>query len=152
MAKQTGVGIALSTAGVNVGWFSGTTKPTSSSSLQVLYDIKSVPSLNPEPNTLDSTVLAEEEYKTYIAGLKDLGGALSFTANYTNELASDWDLLLADQTTNNGFVWIGIKHPDITKTVVFKAQASPLGLPEMGVDAIMEIDCFLTPMSAPEWV
>ena len=81
------MGIALSTAGVTVGYAVETvkgTRPTSGYTL--IPDIKEVPEMNPEPETLETTTLAETEFKTYIEGLKDLGGALAFTANYTTEV------------------------------------------------------------------
>ena len=81
------MGVAINTAGVTVGYAveaTAGTRPTTG--YTVIPDIKSVPELNPSPETLESTNLMETEYKTYIEGLKDLGGALSFTANLTKEL------------------------------------------------------------------
>ena len=54
-----------------------------------IFGIKSTPSLNPAPDTIETTTLDELEYKTYVDGLKDLGGALEFTFNLTEELVND---------------------------------------------------------------
>ena len=89
------MGVALNTAGVTVGYAveaSAGTRPTTN--YIEIPDIKEVPEMNPEPETLETTVLKETEYKTYIEGLKDLGGALSFLANYTEELSTAWDTLV----------------------------------------------------------
>ena len=51
-----------------------------------LPEIKEIPEMNPTPDTLETTSLDNLEYKTYVDGLKDLGGALSFTANFTQDL------------------------------------------------------------------
>ena len=83
--------INLSTAGVQL-WYaveaSAGTRPTSGYTR--IYGIKSTPSLNPAPDTLETTTFDETEYKTYIDGLKDLGGALEFTFNLTEALNTAW--------------------------------------------------------------
>ncbi len=38
---------------------------------------KSIPDFNPEPSTHETTSLNAIEWKTYIQGLKDIGGAVS---------------------------------------------------------------------------
>lgn len=49
-------------------------------------DITSIPAISGDPNMLDTTVLAETQQKTYIAGLKDNGGSMSYNAWLTPEL------------------------------------------------------------------
>ena len=76
--------INLSTAGVQLLYAVEATKGTRpTSGYTRIKGIKSTPSLNPSPETLETTTLDETEYKTYIDGLKDLGGALEFTFNLT---------------------------------------------------------------------
>ena len=61
------MGIALSTAGVTIGYATETTvgtRPTTG--YTVIPDIKEIPEMNPEPETLETTTLAATEYKTYI--------------------------------------------------------------------------------------
>ena len=65
------------------------TRPTTG--LTKIPEIKSVPSFNPSPETIDSTTLEETEYRTYVEGLKDLGGALEFSANITADLITAWE-------------------------------------------------------------
>ncbi len=149
------MGIALSTAGVTVGYAveaTAGTRPTTG--YKVIPDIKEVPEMNPEPETLESTTLAETEYKTYIEGLKDLGGALSFLANYTTELETVWgDLVEAYQTAKatSKAVWFEVKHPQLEKSVFFTGQPSAMGLPAMSVNAILETNLYITPTNAPAW-
>lgn len=149
------MGIALSTAGVTVGYAVETaagTRPTTG--YTNIPDIKEVPEMNPEPETLESTTLAETEFKTYIEGLKDLGGALSFLANYTTELEDVWTKLVeAYQTAkaDNKSVWFEVKHPGLTKSVFFTGQPSAMGLPAMSVNAILETNLYITPTNAPAW-
>ena len=59
--------IDLSTGGCSVQYAAETsagTRPTSG--YQKLTGIKSIPDLDPEPSSLDTTTLDETEYKTYI--------------------------------------------------------------------------------------
>lgn len=148
------MGIAISTAGVTVGYAVETTagtKPTAGYTL--IPDIKKTPSLNPSPNGLDSTVLSETEYKTYINGLKDLGGSLEFTANLTEALITAWGELTTAFAglTGGKQIWFEIKHPDLTKSVFFKGEPTKIGLPEFTVDVVSEVSLFVAPISALAW-
>lgn len=149
------MGVAINTAGVTVGYAVETaagTRPTTG--YKVIPDIKSVPELNPSPETLESTNLMETEYKTYIEGLKDLGGALSFTANLTKDLISVWDELVKAYETaqaSGKATWFEIKHPKLEKSVFFSGQPSKTGLPAIEVNSILETNLYITPTGAPEW-
>ena len=149
------MGIALSTAGVKVKYAVEETKGTRpTSGYTDIPDIKEVPEMNPEPETLESTTLAETEYKTYIAGLKDLGGALSFLANHTEELMAEWDKLITafkEAKKEDKAVWFDIVHPGLTKTVSFKGEPSAMGLPQMGVSSVLETNLYITPLNEPQW-
>ena len=88
--------IELSTAGVSLQYAVEVTageRPTTG--YAPITGIKSIPSLNPAPDTIETTDLSQTEFKTYIDGLKDLGGALEFTANLTQELQTLWDTIVA---------------------------------------------------------
>ena len=147
------MGIALNTAGVTFGYAveaTAGTRPTTGYLL--IPDIKEIPEMNPEPETLESTTLAETEYKTYIEGLKDLGGALSFLANYTTELETAWSALMeAYEGADGKAVWFEVKHPKLDKSVFFTGQPSAMGLPAMSVNNILETNLYITPTNAPVW-
>jgi hypothetical protein len=149
------MGIALSTAGVTVGYATESTvgtRPTTG--FKIIPDIKEIPEMNPEPETLETTTLAATEYKTYIEGLKDLGGALSFTANYTTELETEWSALVTAYTTaktSGKSIWFEVKHPQLTKSVFFTGQPSAMGLPGMSVNSVLETNLYITPTNAPVW-
>lgn len=149
------MGIAISTAGVTFGYAvetSAGTRPTTG--YTIIPDIKEIPEMNPEPETLESTTLSETEFKTYIEGLKDLGGALSFLANYTTELETVWAELVAAYKAaveENKSVWFEVKHPKLEKSVFFAGQPSAMGLPAMAVNNILETNLYITPTNAPAW-
>jgi hypothetical protein len=149
------MGIAISTAGVTFGYAVETakgTRPTTGYTL--IPDVKEIPEMNPEPETLETTVLSETEFKTYIEGLKDLGGALSFLANYTSELETVWaDLVTAYKAAmaEGKATWFEVKHPKLEKSVFFTGQPSAMGLPAMAVGNVLETNLYITPTNAPAW-
>jgi hypothetical protein len=115
---------------------------------------QNIPEMNPEPETLETTDLSQTEFKTYIEGLKDLGGALSFLANYTTELEEVWGELVSAYKAaiaEEKATWFEIKHPKLDKSVFFTGQPSAMGLPAMSVGSVLETNLFITPTNAPAW-
>ena len=149
------MGIAISTAGVTFGYAVEATKGTRpTTGYTVIPDVKEIPEMNPEPETIETTVLSETEFKTYIEGLKDLGGALSFLANYTTELETVWgELVEAYKTAADAdkATWFEVKHPKLEKAVYFTGQPSAMGLPAMSVGNVLETNLYITPTNAPKW-
>lgn len=145
--------IDLSTAGVQLLYAveaTAGTRPTTGYTR--IRGIKSTPSLNPAPDTLETTTLDELEWKTYIDGLKDVGGALEFTFNLTEELVSAWDTLMdayeAGKLANKA-TWFCILIPGLTKAFFFTGNPSDMGLPETEVNTVLEITNYITPTNAP---
>lgn len=149
------MGIAISTAGVTFGYAVEATKGTRPvTGYTLIPDVKEIPEMNPEPETIETTVLSETEFKTYIEGLKDLGGALSFLANYTTELETVWAELVAEYKSaadEDKSVWFEVKHPKLDKSVFFTGQPSAMGLPAMAVGNVLETNLYITPTNAPAW-
>jgi hypothetical protein len=149
-----GKAINLSTAGIKLGYAVEQTageRPTTG--FKRIYGAKSTPSLNPSPDTLETTTLDELEYKTYIDGLKDLGGALEFTFNLTEELITAWDELMTAYETakaSGKATWFVIVIPGLTDAFFFTGNPSNMGLPETTVNSVLEITNYITPTNAPE--
>lgn len=119
-----------------------------------LKGVKTIPSMNPAPETIETTSLNETEWKTYIDGLKDMGGALEFTFNLTEELITTWNTLMEAYTTaknGNKSIWFLVYVPGLTKNIYFTGNPSEIGLPEMSVSSVMEVTNYVTPTNAPEW-
>ena len=146
--------INLSTAGVQLHYAveaTAGTRPTTGYTR--IYGAKSTPSLNPSPETLETTTLDETEYKTYIDGLKDLGGALEFTFNLTQDLIDSWDALMTAYETAKAAgkaTWFTIVVPGLTESFYFTGNPSNMGLPETSVSSVLEITNYITPTNAPE--
>ena len=145
--------INLSTAGIQLLYAveaTAGTRPTTGYTR--IKGIKSTPSLNPAPDTLETTTLDELEYKTYIDGLKDLGGALEFTFNLTEELVTTWETLMdayESAKLANKATWFAIVVPGLTKAFFFTGNPSDMGLPETDVNRVLEITNYITPTNAP---
>ena len=143
----------LSTPGMTLQYATVTppgTRPTTG--YIKIPEVKSMPSFNPSPNTIDSTTLEETEYMTYVQGLKDLGGALEYGANLTEDLIEAWDTLMEayDTAIEGGKqVWFAVVHPKLTNATYFVGTPAPLGLNEAEVDAMLETTLYITPNSAP---
>lgn len=145
--------IDLSTAGAHMLYAVETTAGTRPTSGYIdLPGIKSTPSLNPAPDTLESTTLNETEWKTYVTGLKDLGGALEFTFNLTQSLLDTWDTLMDSFNVAKAAgksVWFVIVIPGLTNAFYFRGDPSDSGLPEMEVNSVLETVMYITPTAAP---
>lgn len=145
----------LSTAGVLVKYAVGadaSTRPTTG--YTTIDNIKSTPDLNPEPSNLEVTDLSDTQWKRYIAGLKDPGGALSFGANNTTAFQTAWATLVAAYVTaaaSSKAVWFEIMIPGLANSFFFAGIPSPLGLSAMEVDAPAEINAYVTPNQITGW-
>ena len=145
--------INLSTAGVTLQYAVETTAGTRpTTGYTVLHGLKSTPSLNPAPETIESTTLDETEWKTYVKGLKDLGGALEFTFNLTENLVTEWTALVTASETGKASgkqTWFTIVIPGLTNSFYFPGEPSDMGAPETSVSSILEITNYITPTGAP---
>lgn len=147
--------IDLTTAGVHLKYAveatSGTRPATGYTDIP---GVKSTPSLNPAPEALDATTLNEEEYIIYVQGLKDLGGALEFTFNLTQDFLTTWETLITAAETGKASskaVWFEIMIPGLTNSVYFKGTPADAGLPAMEVNSVLETTAYITPTGEPVW-
>lgn len=147
--------IYLSTIGVHLKYAVEATAGTRPTSGYIdLVGVKSIPALTSAPDNLETTTLNETEYKTYIPGLKDLGGSLGFTFNLSQDLKDAWDTLMTAYQTaaaTNKETWFEVVVPGLTESLFFKGVPSAMGLPEMGVNSVAEVENSITPTAAPIW-
>ena len=146
--------LELSTAGVSLKYCVETnagTRPTAS--YTAVPNIKETPDFNPEPSTLEVTDLSDTVWKRYIAGLKDPGGALSFTANLTSGFKTAWETLVSAYTTgiaSSKATWFEINVPTVG-SFYFAGIPSELGINGMSVDAVAEVSVYITPNKIHGW-
>ena len=146
----------LSTAGMTLSYCVEVTAGTQpSSGFTKIPEVKATPSTNPTPNSIDVTPLSETEFLQYIAGLKDLGGVLSFTANLTTDVLTAWNTTLMTAYTSAAAAnpakatWFAISHPKLTDAVYFKGEPVPCGINEASVNSALETTLSIAPQSAP---
>lgn len=143
----------VSTAGMWLAYCQETTPGTRpTTGYTKIPEVKSMPSLNPAPNGIDVTPLSEPETIQYINGLKDFGGSLEFTANNTDDLYDDWEMLEQAYYTaqaQNKATWFCIYHPKLSKAAFFKGEPAPYGWNGAEVNAAYETTLYIAPQSAP---
>lgn len=147
--------IDLSSAGVTFQYCVETTAGTRpTTGYTVLTGITSIPDLNPEPSNLETTTLDELEYRTYIPGLKDVGGAIAIGANNTQAFQTEWSALVeaAETGKTTGLsTWFAVVIPGLTNSFYFAGTPSPLGLSAIEVDSVLSIEAYITPSSIAGW-
>lgn len=157
--------IAISSAGVRVYYIAAanTSAPTGQTGFTEIPEVKSIPSLSPTPDTLETTPLSNTEYKTYINGLKDLGGALEFTVNLTDDLIELWNGPRTGEGAGNSVMeefealqegqslWLAVVHPKLSQAVYFPFEPARLGLPELTVNSVVEGTLSITPTGEVVW-
>ena len=146
--------LEISTAGVELRYCVETnagTRPTTG--YTKVPNIKETPDFNPEPSTLEVTDLSDLVWKRYIAGLKDPGGALSFTANLTSAFKTAWTALVSAYTTgiaSSKQTWFEIVVPTVG-SFFFAGIPSELGINGMSVDSVAETSVYVTPNKIHGW-
>lgn len=160
--------IPLTSIGVWVGYgyqeTETVTPPTTDLTFTHIPMIKEIPDLDSAPDNIETTSLDNDEYKTYVSGLKDLGGALAFTAGLSNDLLTLWngtgekdsptavcDCWEKIKDSNEGALWLCVDIPGLTKSIYFKFEPSKIGLTGMGVNEAIDVDLHITPLSEPQW-
>lgn len=144
----------LSTAGVLLKYAaasSGTTRPTSG--YTTIPCIKSIPDFNPEPESLEVTDLSDTTWRRYIPGLRDPGGALAFTANLTTEFKTAWGNLVTAYATAlaaGKSMWFEIMVPTFG-SFFFAGIPTELGMTGMDVNAVLEVEAYITPNLVHGW-
>jgi len=147
-------GMAQITAGIKFDWGVGTeaAPPTDWTHIAGITDLPAIG--NDEPETYETTSLDNLEYKTYIAGLKDTGGAQGLTANDTPAFRAAWEAFeAASDPTNTDIVWARIVIPaPLNKEMHFKVQATPLGFGGAAINGVLTTTAYITMLSEPVWV
>lgn len=119
--------------------------------MKIWSDLHSDVELPGRADAVQRTASNENDH-TYVEGLKDLGGALAFNANLTDDLVDYWgDLLDAYDTAAAAgkAVWFAVVHPKLANAVFFQGDPATIGLNEAEVGGMAETTLYITPLSAP---
>jgi hypothetical protein len=146
--------LELSTAGILLKYAvesTAGTRPTTG--FTTIPSIKAIPDFNPEPENLEVTDLADTEWRRYIPGLKDPGGAMSFTANFTAAFKTAWETLVSAAETaaeTSKATWFEVMVPNFG-SFYFAGMPVEMGLPASDVNAVFEGDVYVTPNQIHGW-
>ena len=146
--------LEFSSAGVQVRYcVEATSGSRPTEGYTVIPSIKSSPDFNAEPSLLDVTDFSDTVWKRAISGLRDVGGALAFTANMTNSFKTAWASLVSAYSTakaSNKSVWFEVAIPNF-ESFYFAGQPIELGLKGMDVDSVVEADGYVVPNQIVGW-
>ena len=132
----------ISTAGIGL-YYQG-----SGSAWTKIPNIKSIPEFNAEPSNLEVTDLSDTEWRRYIPGLRDPGGALAFNANFTPEFKTAWAAVVS--ASESAPIPFAVDVPGFG-AFKFNGTATELGLPSADVDAPFEGSVYITPNTIVGW-
>ena len=146
--------LEFSSAGIKLKYCveaSSGSRPTSG--YTTIPNIKSIPDFNAEPSLLDVTDLSDTVWKRAIPGLKDVGGALAFTANMTESFKTAWNSLVTSAVSakaSNLSTWFEVAIPNFD-SFYFAGMPAELGMKGMDVDSVVEADGYITPNKIEGW-
>lgn len=147
-------GISLSTAGILFGYGVETQKDIKPETFKQIERAMSLPALNPQPEALEVTPLDATEWKEYINGLKDTGGALAIKFSLNNAFRTSWEELVTAYKTAKADdlkVWVEFYIPEMTDAFFFSCEPAELGFGGAEVNAHLEIEAYVTPIGNIGW-
>ena len=150
--------IAITSIGAKVSYAFEDTKGTRpTTGYKKLPEVKEIPEMNPTPETIETTSFDNKEYKTYVDGLKDLGGSLTFTANFTQDL---YDLYNGEDgimktwaaaKAEGRAMYLCVDIEGLEESCYLSVVPSKLGMPAASVNSVMEVSLYFTPAGEPTW-
>ena len=146
--------IDLSTAGIRIGFATESTAGTKPSAFTNLKNPKSIPDMNPEPNTLDVTSLNDTEWKRYIPGLKDIGGSIGITFGVSDSFHTTWKTLCSTAATAKAqgkATWFVFYIPGFTESFFMTAEPVMYGMPAAEVDSVLDVTVNIVPTGNFGW-
>lgn len=148
--------MSQNTQGIKLQYAVETTKGTKpTTDFVTIPGITEIPEISSAPDTLEDTTLDNQEYKTYIDGLKDTGGALAFTANDTPEFRTAIKALTTAYETAKGdgkAVWFRILVPaPVSEQMDFTGKPQPLGFGGASVNNVLTTTLNVVVTGEPSW-
>lgn len=146
--------LEISTAGILLKYAveaTAGTRPTTG--YTTIPNIKTIPDFNPAPSNLEVTDLSDTTWKRYIEGLKDVGGSISFDANFTTAFKTAWETLVSAYETgiaSSKATWFEVYVPDFG-SFYFAGIPSELGLVAANVDEVFGGSVYITPNLVVGW-
>ena len=115
-------------------------------------DVKTIPGFDFAPSQLDVTNL-EYQYRRFIPGVIDAGNDIAITCNLTADLKSKWATLVSAANSawaSGKSTWFEVAIPNFD-SFYFAGVPQNQGMPEAGVDAVMETNLHIIPNQIHGW-
>ena len=139
--------MAQSTAGIRLYYGESTVTsgvPAIPTAWTEIPDITGTPALHAAPAMLETTTLAETQYKTYISGLQDLGGAFEFPANMTPELIAAVATAAVAPGTGKARAFSIVFPAPVSKRYWWTGEIEPVKPGEASVDAVATTTVYIS--------
>jgi hypothetical protein len=148
--------IRLSTAGITFNYAVETTAGTRPTSGYIeIPEVTEIPEMNTTPGTIDVTPLSATRTRIYINDLMDLGGALSYTANFSQEELDMWNNTIVpayEKAIESGKnMWFCIIIPGFNDAFYYTGVPSKIGMPGAAVGNAFQVALPVTPSNEPDW-
>lgn len=147
--------VQLSTAGIKCAYAIESTAGTKPPSFTNIPGVKSIPDLNPEPSTYDTTDLNATEWKTYIEGLKDIGGALGLKFGISQDFLTLWNETICEVAETalaaGKACWLEFYHPKLTDGFFFTCEPCKAGFSSADVDQAWDATVNVVPTGNIGW-
>lgn len=150
--------IPITSIGTKVSFAFETTKgerPTTG--YKRIPGIKEIPDMNPTPETGETTSMDNEEYRTYVPLLKDLGGSLPFTVGLSQDLYDLWNgeggiMETWNTSKNEGkAMYLCIDIKGLNESCYLSVEPSKFGLPAGSANSVYDHTVYFTPLGEPIW-
>jgi len=106
--------------------------------------VTELPDLDFEPDTIETTSYDNLKYKSYLSGLMDTGGILSFASIYTEYGVEMWDDIadkLSPQKNTDGLkAWIMVDIKGTSRKWFIPIMPTQTGLPSAPVNDVVTIN------------
>ena len=117
----------------------------------VIPNVVEIPEVGGTPDSLESTDLSNTTYKTFVAGLLDVGGVIALKVNDSKTFRD----AVEDMETALGLgkVWFRFKLPaPVGKSMIFEGDSVELGFGGAGINSLLANTLSLVPKSEPVWL
>lgn len=145
----------LSTAGIKLYYAVESTAGTKPSTGFVeIVGVKSIPEFGSEPSQLETTTLNATTWRTYVAGLRDTGGAIGLTFNDNDTFQTAWETLKSAYDTaiaSGKRTWFEYVIPNKAKAFFYTVDVAELGFGGAEVDSVLENTGYVIPTSIEGW-
>lgn len=150
--------IRLSTAGIKFYYAvedTAGTRPTTMSSYTEIPEVTEMPEVSSTPETYDATPLSQTKNRVYVDGLIDPGGALSFSANFSQTELTLWNTTIVGAyntaAASGKAMWFCAVIPGFDDAFYMQGKPSKLGLPNITVGSVLTTTLPITPTGDMDW-